>query len=197
MLLSELTFGVDQLPGPDQNLEVTVLRKFITENLIGVWILLTGCLIGGLVVNEIRSAPLPLVYSSPEARLNQTVEELRPSATVSVALDGDVDRDEMQRISLNHGALILDARPEIFYRLGHIPSAVSLPRDDFDKHYQALQSTLQSHRNQPFVVYCSNFHCPDSQIVAATLQKLGYQHVRLFRGGWDDWEAVNLPEEKE
>jgi len=172
-------------------------RKFIMQDFVGLWLLLTGCLISGLVINEMRSTPLSLTYSSPASRLNQTVEQLGPSATVPVALDGDVERDEMQKLSLNHVALILDARPEVFYRLGHIPSALSLPRDDFEKQYQALQSTLQSHRDKPLVVYCSSTDCHDSQMVADALQKLGYAHVRLFRGGWSDWENASLPEEKE
>ncbi len=174
-----------------------MLRKFIIQDLIGVGVLLAGCLIGGLVLNATRSAPLPLIYTSPETRLNQTVEELRPLATASLALGEDVELEEMQKISSNHGALILDARPEIFYRLGHIPSAVNLPHDDFEKSYQALQSNLQSHRNQLIVVYCSGLRCPDSQLVAAALQKLGYPHLRIFRGGWNDWQSANLPEEKE
>lgn len=159
-----------------------MLRQYIIQDSIGALLLLTGCLLAGLVINEMRSAPLPLVYSA---------------TTVSFALNRDVDRDEMQKLSLNHGALILDARPESFYRLGHIPSALNLPRDDFDKQYQALQSILQSHRNQLLIIYCSNLRCPDSQVVAAALQKLGYPHIRLFRGGWNDWESANLPEEKE
>ena len=172
-------------------------QRLITKDFIGMWLLLTGCLIGGLVLNEMRSTPLSLIYSSPESRLNQTVEQLGPTATAPIALDGHVERDEMQTISTNHEALILDARPEIFYRLGHIPSALSLPRDDFEKQYQILRSTLQSHRDKPLVVYCSDTDCHDSQMVADALQKLGYPHVRLFRGGWSDWQNASLPEERE
>jgi rhodanese-related sulfurtransferase len=167
------------------------------QDFIGVWLLLTGCLICGLFINEMRPTPLALVYSSPASRLDQSVAQLGSSTPVSTTLDGDVERDEMRKLSLNHMVLILDARPEIFYRLGHIPSALSLPRDDFEKSYQVLQSTLQSHRNSPLVVYCSSIDCHDSQMVADALQKLGYPHIRLFRGGWSDWESANLPEEKE
>ena len=174
-----------------------MFKKLILPDFIGVWLLLTVCFIGALVINEMRSTPLTLVYLSPESRINHTVEQLGSPETASDGLDGDVSRDEMRIISLNHAALILDARPEIFYKLSHIPSALSLPRDDFEKQYLALQSTLQSHRGVPLVIYCSDSDCHDSQMVADALQKLGYPHVRLYRGGWGDWEAADLPEEKE
>jgi len=173
-------------------------KKLIVQDLIGVWLLLGGCFIGGLAVNEIRPRPFSLVYFSPESRLNQAVEQLRSfSPTASVVLDRDVNLEEMQTITLKHTALIIDARPEDFYRLGHIPSALSLPRSDFKKKYQALQSTLQSHRDMPLIVYCSSSYCHDSQMVAGALQELGYPHVRLFRGGWRDWKDASLQEEKE
>jgi rhodanese-related sulfurtransferase len=172
-------------------------KKTIIQDFIGVWLLLTGCLIAGIVINEMSLTPLPLVYSSPATRLNRSVEQLGATATMPIALEGVVETDEMQKISSNHTALILDARPEIFYKLGHIPSALSLPRDDFEKQYQELQSILLSHRDKPLVVYCSSSDCRDSQMVADALQKLGYSHVRLFRGGWTDWYNAGLPEEKE
>lgn len=174
-----------------------MLGKYVLQDIIGACLLLTGCLIGGLAVNELRCVPLAWVYSPSEGHLSQNTRGLNPSTPVSFAADEGIDRDEMQKLSLNHGALVVDARPEKQYELGHIPSAVSLPRNDFDKHYQALQSILQSHRDQPVIVYCGNFRCPDSQIVAVELQKLGYQHVRLFRAGWDDWQMAGLPEEKQ
>lgn len=174
-----------------------MFKNFIFQDIIGLWLLLTGCLLGGLVLNEMRPAPLSLVYSSPQSRLDHSVEHLRPDGNSAVALDGDVAREEMRKLSDERAAIILDARPEIFYRLGHIPSALSLPRDDFEKRYQALQGTLKPYRGDPLVVYCSSTDCHDSQMVADALQKLGYAHVRVFRGGWSEWESANLPEEKE
>ena len=174
-----------------------MLKKLILQDLLGVWLLLTGCFAVGLVVNETRAKPLPLVYSDQQARLQQSVEKIASSANLPIALDGDVDREEMQKVSATKSTLILDARPEIFYRLGHIPSALSLPRDDFENRYQVLQGTLTSHRDKALIVYCSSSDCHDSQMVAEALQKLGYPHVRIFRGGWSDWGSASLPEEKE
>ena len=172
-------------------------KRIIFQDLIGVWLLLTVCLFAGLVTNELRSNSLPLVYSPPEARLLQTVESMSPTPSGSLSQARDVELDEMRRVSLDREALILDARPEVFYQLGHIPSALSLPRDDFEKQYQALQPALQAHRDKVLVVYCSSNDCRDSEMVVSALEKLGYSRVRLFRGGWSDWQSASLPEEKE
>ena len=165
-----------------QNLKSIMSKKLILQDIVKLWLLLIACLLGGLVLNEIRAKPLAIGYSSPPSNVN---------------VDGDVATDEMEKISDSRAAIILDARPEIFYRLGHIPSAFSLPRDDFDRQYQVLQATLESQRKNPLIVYCSSSECHDSRMVADDLQKLGFTQVRLYRGGWSDWQSANLPVEKE
>lgn len=104
-----------------------MLKKLIFKDVIGAWILLAVSLFGGVALNEIRPQPQPLVYSSPEARLHETVGKGDHPSNPPILGEGDVDLDEMQKISSTRAALILDARPEVFYRLGHIPSALSLP----------------------------------------------------------------------
>jgi rhodanese-related sulfurtransferase len=156
-------------------------KKSILQDILKLWLLLAGCLLGGLLLNEMRPKPLAIFYTAP---------------TMPVNLAGDVATAEMEQISASHAAVILDARPEIFYRLGHIPNAFSLPRDDFENQYRALQSFLASHKENPLIVYCSGSECHDSRMVADDLEKLGFAHVRLFRGGWTDWESANLPVEK-
>jgi rhodanese-related sulfurtransferase len=174
-----------------------MIKKLIIKDAVGAWLLLTGCLFAGVVINEMRPVPLPLIYSSPEARLNQAVANLSPAPAPSSVPEGNVGLDEMRRICSEHAALILDARPGIFYQLGHIPSAVSLPRDDFEAQYQAKQALLEADRKKDLIVYCSGSDCHDSQMVADALRSLGYAHVRVFRGGWGEWDSANLPEEKE
>ena len=169
----------------------------ILKDAIGVWILLTACLLAGVIINEIRPNPLPLVYSPPEARLHETVDRLGHPSHSPIALEGDVSLDEMREISATRAVLILDARPEVFYRLGHIPSAINLPRDDFENQYRAVEWVLRSSRDKVVVVYCSGSECQDSRMVGDALARLGYSHVRLFRGGWSDWESGNQPEERQ
>jgi rhodanese-related sulfurtransferase len=174
-----------------------MVKKLIVKDLLGAWILLTACILGGVIVNELRPLPLPLVYSPPQVRLRDAVGRLEGASGFPIPTKGEVSLDEMKRISATRGAVILDARPEIFYRLGHIPSALSLPRDDFEKTYHALEPLLQSYRDTVMIVYCAGQECEDSQMVGDALASLGYPHVRLFRGGWSDWEGGDLPEERE
>lgn len=168
-------------------------RRDFLRDLLMISLLLTGCVALGLIVNQYRKFSLPLVYSSPEARLNSAVTSIDAKSSSDASLGADVDKKEMRRISTDNSALILDARSKTFFELGHIPSALSLPRDDFEKSYQNLQKTLSSYWSKPIVVYCSDSGCHDSQLVGEALHKLGYQDVRLFRGGWDEWIGANLP----
>jgi len=168
-------------------------RKKISRDILALPLLFAGCLVLGLIVNKSRKSPLPLAYLSPASRMNTAVANIGAPTLSGVALSADVSKKEMRKISTDESALILDARPQTFFKLGHIPSALSLPRDDFSAGYQGLQKTLSSYRNKTIVVYCSDSGCPDSRLVGESLRKLGYQDVRLFRGGWDEWVGANLP----
>ena len=174
-------------------------KRMLLMDLLGVLLVFTGSVASGLVINDFQSVPLPLVYVSPKDRLNGTVAAMgsNPETSVGQKLDSDVTLDEMSSMSLAASVTILDARPEIFYRVGHIPSALSLPRDEFQDHYHALESKLSPLKEKVVVVYCSGNDCQDSQLVADALLALGYKHVRVFRGGWDQWESAHYPKEKE
>ena len=172
-------------------------KKLILKHAVGASVLLAGCLVSGVVLNKMSANPLSMAYAPPDVRLDQAVKAMGQGSSLPTQGEGDVSLSEMEKISTNRGALIVDARPEVFYRFGHIPAAVSLPRDDFEKSYRMMAPLLQGHRDQVLVIYCASSDCQDSQMVADALGRMGYPHVRLFRGGWSDWQSENLPEEKQ
>jgi rhodanese-related sulfurtransferase len=174
----------------------TAHKGSLVEDSVRVWILLIVSLVVGLAVNEIRSNPLSLIYMPPESRLNEAVKNMGASLNSFSVSGPDASLEEMKGISVQRTELILDARPMIFYRLGHIPSALSLPRDDFKNQYIALQKILNGNQDKRMVVYCAGSNCNDSQMVANALRKLGYQKVQIFREGWAKWQEANLPVEK-
>jgi len=181
--------------------------KLVVHDLFIVSIIGIVALCGGLAINQFRKSPLPLVYSSRAERMQNAVEKLNGTGTDSrmlgsgqrppvTATIGNLDIKELcQIIESKVKVVLLDARPEIFHRLGHIPGAISLPREEFDKAYSKNRVWLEGDKSQIIVVYCSDSDCEDSQMVADGLAKLGYAHVSVFRGGWSEWTEAHQPEE--
>jgi rhodanese-related sulfurtransferase len=91
---------------------------------------------------------------------------------------------------LDKGALFLDARPIDFYKMEHIPGALPLPEDDFDKAFARLEPTLRARFD--LVVYCSGFGCEASHLVAARLRDKGI-HVAILHEGWPAWQDAHYP----
>jgi len=113
----------------------------------------------------------------------------------AVQLPEKLSLEEFSSYVQNKRGLVLDARPEIFHRLGHVPGALSLPRDDFEAGYAVLKEKLESDRSQPIVIYCSSTSCEDSGLVKKSLAALGFTNLALFEGGWSDWTNAKKPEE--
>jgi rhodanese-related sulfurtransferase len=172
--------------------------KFRTD-LFLLWIIATCSLCVGLLLNQFRDQPLPLSYKSKAERLELVVSKIAEKAVsksiTSVALPKTLSLEEFRSYVEKNSGLILDARPEIFHRLGHVPGALSLAREDFEKDYTKLKNRLEKDKDQPLVVYCSSTSCEDSHLVQAALLKLGYVNVATFPGGWDAWTQEKLPVE--
>lgn len=141
--------------------------------------LLLASLAAGLASNGLRSHPLPLVYRNAQAQVESA----------------DLDILQFEAIVAGGQAAILDARPEPFFRLGHVPGALSLPREEFDDAYGRLQGRLEAFRDGLVVVYCSDAACNDSRRVQTHLLSLGFARVAVFPGGWDRWTGAGLPAE--
>jgi rhodanese-related sulfurtransferase len=91
---------------------------------------------------------------------------------------------------LDKGALFLDARPVDFYNMSHIPGALALPEDDFDKAFARLEPALRSRFD--LVVYCSGYGCEASHIVAGKLKERGIQ-AAILNEGWPAWTDAGYP----
>lgn len=160
----------------------------------------------GFGLNSLRVHALPLVYASRADRLQQSVAPLATDASKAVAPPNAspaapgpvelIDLDRFHALAESSAATVLDARPEWFYRVGHVPGAHHLGRETFEADYAALRPALESHRQETVAVYCAGGTCEDSRLVASALQKLGYPHVVIYEGGWEEWQAAGLPEER-
>ncbi len=91
---------------------------------------------------------------------------------------------------LDKGALFLDARPEDFYKMEHVPGSLPLPEEDFDKAFARLEPRLRG--SLDVVVYCAGFGCEASHIVARKLKERGIP-AAILHDGWPAWQDAHYP----
>jgi rhodanese-related sulfurtransferase len=161
--------------------------------LVGVAILALVCLAAGQVVNQFSPAPLPLVYQTPEQRFDAQLAALVTAPPFKIAPTAIVLLPEFRSAVETKSALILDARPKVFFERGHVPGALNLARDNFVRDYRRLSVTLRTAADKPIIVYCSGGDCHDSRLVANALLTLGLSNVSVFTGGWQEWSGAGLP----
>jgi rhodanese-related sulfurtransferase len=174
-------------------------------------VLAVVALSAGLVENKFHADALPLIYTSKADRIERSVAEISaavqknvpevysatsPMQTQATAILSEIDLPEFQRRLALPGAVVVDARPEIFHRFGHIPGALPLPRDEFEVYYPKHQARLEAYKDKEILVYCQGSSCEDSHLVASALTKLGYTRLAVFTGGWNAWTQQGLPQEK-
>lgn len=175
------------------------LVQFRSDFLV-LWVMATTAVCAGLLVNQFRDVPLPFAYKDKAARMEEAVQRIAaPSPVIASSrqaqLPEKLSLEEFSSYLDSRQGLVLDARPEIFHRLGHVPSALSLPRDDFEKGYALLKDKLESDRSQALVIYCSSTSCEDAALVKKSLAALGFTNLAIFAGGWSEWTSAGKPEE--
>lgn len=147
----------------------------------------------GIGINRFRSDPLPLTYRSPTQRLDAQLHQIIANPPFRITDLQTMGLAQFRQIVREHGALILDARAHPYYRQGHVPGALNLSREAFARDYRRLSPILIANRDKPIVVYCSGGDCHDSKMVGSALLSLGFDHVRVFTGGWESWTHAGLP----
>ena len=144
----------------------------------------------GAAFNAVRKPPLPWGYQAVDERLARGVASspLIPAGEV-------VDRDVTEALKAweEKHTVFVDARAEAFFHLGRIPGAINLPPSSFREKYPEFVGLVKP--TQPVLVYCSGVDCSDGLTVARALRRLGYFKTAVFGGGWEEWEAAELPRE--
>lgn len=91
-------------------------------------------------------------------------------------------------------AAFVDARAKDLYARGHVPRALSASAKAAEASWPSFFERL------PFegalVVYCEGGDCQSSLALAKLLREKGFTDIRVFNGGWEEWEKAGLPGEK-
>jgi rhodanese-related sulfurtransferase len=95
----------------------------------------------------------------------------------------------------------IDSRSREEYGAGHIPGAVAVPLDELKALGKKeigpeLAKRLPFPETQTLVVYCDGGDCRTSLSLAQLIHDTGFSDIRVFTGGWAEWSASRLPEEK-
>jgi rhodanese-related sulfurtransferase len=142
------------------------------------------------LINQLRSEPLGMVYTTPAQQMETApkgpgIDANAPPITV-------VGIDQVIKAATSRTHLIIDARPDLFWEIGHIPGAISLPRKQLAEYYPKTESLLREAvaAGRPLLLYCADLHCPDAGALAKELNQRGFNGLLLFEAGWAAWEEA-------
>jgi rhodanese-related sulfurtransferase len=133
-----------------------------------------------LLINQLRSDPLGLTYATPMQQMSAAprgpgiAPDAPPVTVVSI--------EQVIQAVQSRSHLVIDARPDLFWEIGHIPGAISLPRKQFDEYYPKAELLLRETiaAGRPLLLYCADLHCPDAGVLAKMLNDRGFQGILPF-----------------
>lgn len=100
-----------------------------------------------------------------------------------------ITRDDLHA-ALDAGAVtVVDALPAAPYGKRHLPGALNVVAEDADERV----AELLPDRGAAIVTYSTDRDCTRGPELAQRLEALGYEDVRLYRDGIEDWVAAGLP----
>ena len=85
-----------------------------------------------------------------------------------------------------HDVVVLDVRPAVEYRAGHILGARSIPVGELEKRLDQIP------RSREIVAYCRGPFCVYADEAVVKLKRRGYRARRLDVG-FPDWKTAGLP----
>ncbi|MCG3205869.1 MAG: hypothetical protein KCHDKBKB_02592 [Elusimicrobia bacterium] len=107
---------------------------------------------------------------------------------------GFISLADVIEIEKNNTALLLDARSKEEFAAGRIPGSKNLPFYEMDtKQAEALAGVDM---NDPLIIYCEGVGCELSFFLGRELAAQGYTNIRIFYGGYPEWQQAGLPIEK-
>lgn len=134
--------------------------------------------------------------NKPIPPLNPALSTVEPTAPVvdTPVTPGTITRmplGNLYQLTQGKAALVFDVRPPIFYKMSHIPGAISFPKANFDKDIEKHEKQIKAaNKNQtPVVLYCTDLACPDALTVATQLSERGHD-VSVLQGGYEAWKSA-------
>jgi rhodanese-related sulfurtransferase len=137
-------------------------------------------------MTSLRQAVLILMAALVPAGVSALVHPRRPPWSREALLPGE----EKLKTVLAWGPKVLwvDARSQNEYEVEHVPEAILLNLEDWDRLFPRFLDRWFP--DQKIVVYCSASSCQLSHEVAKRLEQNGVSPVYVLKGGWEEWKAA-------
>jgi len=159
----------------------------LKQDIIGCVVLLSICVILSLGINAVSPNGIAL---QGQWNPDQGVVMAGVNKAHAVEVMQINNPLKVKRLAESGAVTVLDVRwPEI-YELGHIPGALNFPLADFDEEKKKLLSKITL--EDEILVYCAGVTCHDSHTFATRLVEIGFAHVTVYAGGFDEWEEMGF-----
>lgn len=95
---------------------------------------------------------------------------------------------QVLRLLEDKDVLFIDARNDDEWSEGHIPGAIHIFPEDFQKH---IPEIIGLPRDKRIVAYCSGGpECPLSHELCDQLANFGFKRLFIYFGGWTEWKKM-------
>ncbi len=104
----------------------------------------------------------------------------------------EIETKTLEKMVMNPGKdpfVLIDARPAVKYQQSFIPSAISLPKAEFE----LKKGMLPNDKGVPLVFYCGGYKCKLSHESAKLALAMGYKKVSVYSAGEPAWKEAQLP----
>jgi rhodanese-related sulfurtransferase len=116
-----------------------------------------------LGVNHFRGKPMSIFEGKVHVNKNHQAGE---KETVNWKY---CNLDDIDSFMATGNILIIDARPGLFYKYGHIPGAISLPAQTKELQQEAGKILSNAPKSRTIVIYCADQQCENAETVAENL----------------------------
>jgi len=143
----------------------------------------------------------PLLRRFAAGEFRQGFVDFREYAGIRFIALAETEDLFAQRMQGAGGLAFIDSRSPGDFAAGHIPGALSVPLEKVQRSGKTEAAKDQAGMldfpgAQTLVIYCEGGDCQASISLAKIIHDRGYQDIRIFTGGWAEWSAAGLPEEK-
>ena len=170
-----------------------------------VFIILIASTIIGFIANGISSKGIPLIRDDSE---RFAIDSTKGKNSINLRNRGKLNKAgfyqpvnipvEAAKQLFDEGVLFVDGRLPEEFQAGHIKGAVNIDYKIFkDKTKEEKQEMMKDIKKEQMIVsYCGSDSCEISIDNAYEMAKAGYDDVKIYLGGYKEWNKLGYPVEK-